>query len=376
MTSQHTPETGSRTAYIPVPVQRGGIPWARIGASAWGIAVPIVIALIVGAIALLIGGKNPAEIYSMLVREAFGDGARLNATLTAATPLLFTGLAAALAFRAGVFNVGVEGSFAFAGLAAAVVGVNVGGLPPVLAVLACLVAGALAGMLVALVPAVLRAWFGVDEVVSTLMFNFIVTGVTAWLVQSFFLAPGQANSATAYVAPAAELAPLMPPGQLNVGFIIAILLVIAYAAWARRSRLGFEFDAVGKTPRFSIAQGLRVRTVLMTAMLASGAIGGLGGAVHALGVVHRFSVGFSASFGFTGIAIALLARFNPVGIVVGAVAFGALAAAGATVQLFVNIPIQLIDILQGTVMMLAVAQFAIPRLRRRKAAASGTEDVA
>ncbi len=373
MTFQQAPETGAHTSYVPVPVLRRGIPWSRIGRSAWHIAVPVVIALAVGAVALVIGGESPVEIYGMLVQEAFGDAARINATLTAATPLFFTGLAAAVAFRAGVFNVGVEGSFAFAGLAASVVGVGMAGVPPVLAILACLLAGACAGVLVALVPAILRTWLGVDEVVSTLMFNFIVTGLTAWLVQSFFLAPGQANSATEYVAVTAELPLLAPPGQLSIGFLIAIALVVFYAVWTRRSQLGFEFDAVGKAPRFSAAQGLRVRTVLMTAMLASGAIGGIGGAVHALGVVHRFSGGFSANFGFTGIAIALLARFNPVGIVVGAVAFGALAAAGATVQLFVNIPIQLIDILQGTVMMLAVAQFAIPRLRRRRRNAANAE---
>lgn len=373
MESRQAPETGVNTSYVPVPVERRIIPWAKIGQTAWFVAVPVVIALVVGAIALLIGGQQPLEIYGMLVQEAFGDGVRLNATLTAATPLIFTGLAAAVAFRGGVFNVGVEGSFAFAGLAAAVVGTGVGGLPPALAITCCLLAGVLAGMLVAIVPAILRAWLKVDEVVSTLMFNFIVTGVVAWLVQSFFLAVGQANSSTAYVAASAELPLLAPPGQLSVGFIIAILLVVFYAVWTKHSQLGFEFDAVGSAPRFSSAQGLRVKTVLMTAMLASGAIGGLGGAVHALGVVHRYSVGFSASFGFTGIAIALLARFNPIGVIVGAVAFGALAAAGATVQLFVNIPIQLIDILQGTVMMLAVAQFAIPRLRRRRSSSNGSE---
>ncbi|RGE21608.1 ABC transporter permease [Leucobacter sp. wl10] len=349
------------------------MPWRRIGRSAWRIAVPVAIALLVGAVALLIGGESPVEIYGMLAQEAFGDAARINATLTAATPLLFTGLAAAIAFRAGVFNVGVEGSFAFAGLAASVVGAGMTDAPPAVAIAACLVAGGLAGALVALIPAALRTWLGVDEVVSTLMFNFIVAGVTAWLVQSFFLAPGQANSATAYIATPAELPLLAPPGQLSAGFLIAIALVIVYAVWTRRTQLGFEFDAVGRTPRFSAAQGLRVRPVLMTAMLASGAIGGIGGAVHTLGLVHRFSVGFSANFGFTGIAIALLARFNPIGIVIGAVAFGALAAAGATVQLFVNIPIQLIDILQGAVMMLAVAQFAIPRLRRRRRSAENTE---
>ncbi|GAA1318017.1 ABC transporter permease [Leucobacter albus] len=372
MTEQQTPDTGAHTSYVPTPVRRG-FSWSAAGESAWRIAVPVVIALLVGAVALLFGGANPLEIYGMLAQEAFGDAARLNATLTAATPLLFTGLAAAIAFRGGVFNVGVEGSFGFAGLAAAVVGVNVGGLSPVLAVTACLLAGMIAGVLVALIPALLRTWLGVDEVVSTLMFNFIVTGVTAWLVQSFFLAPGQANSATEYVAPAAELPALAPPGQLNAGFVIAVVLIVFYGFWIKRTKLGFEFDAVGKAPRFSLAQGLRVRTVLMSAMLISGAIGGLGGAVHTLGVVHRFSVGFSASFGFTGIAIALLARFNPVGVIIGAVAFGALAAAGATVQLFVNIPIQLISILQGTVMLLAVAQFAVPRLLKRRRAEKNTE---
>lgn len=372
MTAQQAPETGAHTSYVPVPAPKR-FSWAKAGESAWRIAIPVVIALIVGAIALISGGANPLEIYGMLVQEAFGDMSRLNATLTAATPLLFTGLAAAVAFRGGVFNVGVEGSFGFAGLAAAVVGVNVGGQPPLIAISACLLAGVLAGMAVALVPALLRTWLGVDEVVSTLMFNFIVTGITAWLVQSYFLAPGQANSATAYVAESAELPALAPPGQLNAGFIIAIAIVVFYGFWIKRSQLGFEFDAVGKTARFSMAQGLRVRTVLMSAMLISGAIGGLGGAVHALGVVHRFSVGFSASFGFTGIAIALLARFHPVGVIIGAVAFGALAAAGATVQLFVNIPIQLISILQGTIMMLAVAQFAVPRLLGRRKARKNAE---
>ena len=375
MTRTQLPDTGAQTSYVPTPV-RPRFSLRAAGESAWRIAIPVVIALMVGAVALLFGGANPLETYGMLATEAFGDAARLNATLTAATPLLFTGLAAAIAFRGGVFNVGVEGSFGFAGLAAAVVGVNVGHLPPVLAVTACLLAGMIAGVVVAVVPAVLRTWLGVDEVVSTLMFNFIVTGVTAWLVQSFFLAPGQANSATAYVAPAAELPALAPPGQLNAGFIIAILLIVFYGFWIKRTKLGFEFDAVGKAPRFSLAQGLRVRTVLMSAMLISGAIGGLGGAVHTLGVVHRFSVGFSASFGFTGIAIALLARFHPVGVIIGAVAFGALAAAGATVQLFVNIPIQLISILQGTVMMLAVAQFALPRLRAKRRAAKTQEAAA
>lgn len=330
------------------------------------VGVPVVISLLVGAVVLAASGFNPLSIYSMLGREAFGSLDRIDATLAATTPLIFTALAAAFAYRAGIFTVGVEGSFAFGGLSAAVVGTQVGGLPPVLAVSACLAAGLLAGALVALVPALLRAVWGVDEVVTTLMLNFIVSGVSGWLVQSYFLAEGQANSATGYVASAAELAPLNPPNQTNGGLLIALALVVVYAIWVKKSTLGFQFAMVGSAPRFAVAQGLRVRLVIITALVGAGAIGGIGGASHTLGIVHRYSEGFSATFGFTGIAIALLARFNPVGVVVGAILFGALNSAGSTVQLFVNIPIQLIDILQGTVMILAVAQFAVPRLLRNR----------
>lgn len=335
-------------------------------------ALPVVIALVVGGVVLAVTGNDPFQVYRMLLREAFGGTSRIDATLAAATPLLFTALAAAFAYQAGVFTVGVEGSFTAGGLAAAVVGAHVGALPGAGAVGVSLVAAAVAGFVAALVPAVLRAVWGVDEVVTTLMLNFIVSGVTGWAVQAFFQERGQANSATAYVSGAAELPALDPPGQANAGLLVALVLVVAYAVWMRRSALGLEFRAVGATPRFALAQGLRVRTVILVALLGAGVIGGIGGGVHTLGIVHRYSAGFSASFGFTGIAIALLSRFRPVGIVIGSVMFGALNAAGSTVQLFISLPIQLIDILQGTVMVFAVAQFAVPRWwRSRRSARRG-----
>ncbi|BDI23994.1 ABC transporter permease [Herbiconiux sp. L3-i23] len=330
--------------------------------------LPVLIALVVGAIVLLVTGNDPVDVYGRLVEEAFGTPSRINATLAATTPILFTGIAAAFAYRAGVFTVGVEGSFVLGGLVAAVIGSGMADMPPVLSVLLPLLGGTVAGGLVALVPAVLRAFWRVDEVVTTLMFNFIVAGLAGWAVQSFFLAKGQANSSTEYVAENAELPALAPPGQTSVGLVIALVLLVAYALWMRYSTLGFEFRAVGSAPRFSVAQGLRVRTVLLTALIGAGLIGGVGGSAHTLGLVHRYSEGFSADFGFTGIAIALLARFNPIGILVGAILFGALNAAGATVQLFIDLPVQIIDVLQGTVMIFAVAVFAFPRLRRLRAA--------
>lgn len=355
-----TADVGSSLVPVPARTRRfeiGGL-LAALG--------PILLALVVGALVLVATGRNPLSVYRLLGTEAFGDTGRLAATLTSATPLLFVGLATALAFRAGVFTIGVEGSFVAGGLAAAVVGARVGGLPGVLAVVASLAAGVAVGVLVAVVPAVLRAFWGVDEVVTTLMFNFIVSGLTGWLVQSWLQAKGVANSATAFVAPSAELPRLAPPNQLNVGLVVALVLIVAYAGWIRRSSLGYEFRQVGMSPRFSVAHGIDVRRVLLVAMLAAGAIGGLGGGVHALGVVHRFVAGFSAGFGFTGIAIALLARFSAVGVVLCSVLFGALASAGSTIQLFSNIPLDIVDVLQGAVMVFAVAQFTLPRLRRRR----------
>lgn len=337
-----------------------------IGRVARHAGLPVLIALIIGGIVLAVTGYDPFSIYGSLATEAFGSASRINATLAAATPLLFTGIAAAFAYRAGVFTVGVEGSFVAGGLTAAVIGANMGSVPPVLSVIIPLAGAAIVGTLVATIPAILRSFWAVDEVVTTLMFNFIVTGLAGWSVQAFFQQRGQANSATAYISDNAALPDLAPPGQTNVGLIIGLVLLIGYALWMRYSTLGFEFRAVGSAPRFSAAQGLRVRNVLLIALLGAGLIGGLGGGSHALGIVGRYSSGFSASFGFTGIAIALLARFNPIGVLVGAILFGALNSAGATVQLFINLPVQLIDILEGTVMVLAVATFVVPRWWKRR----------
>ncbi|KRA24541.1 hypothetical protein ASD65_09010 [Microbacterium sp. Root61] len=333
----------------------------------WRAVVPIAIALGVGAIVLLLTGNNPLEVYGLLVTEAFGTPSRINATLAATTPILFTAIAAAFAYRAGVFTVGVEGSFVAGGLTAAVIGTQMAGFPPGVGALLPILGALVVGGAVAAVPALLRAFWGVDEVVTTLMFNFIAAGVAGWAVQAFFLAPGQANSSTAYVAESAELPALAPPGQMSWGLVIALVLLVVYAVWMNRSSLGFEFRAVGAAPRFSLAQGLRVRTVIITAIIGAGVIGGIGGGAHALGLVHRYSEGFSAGFGFTGIAIALLARFNPVGILIASILFGALNAAGATVQLFIDLPVQLIDILEGTVMIFAVVAIGVPRwLRGRR----------
>ncbi|RBP11387.1 nucleoside ABC transporter membrane protein [Roseiarcus fermentans] len=328
-----------------------------------GAAAPFVFALAIGAVVLFAAGFEPLSVYRLMIEEGFGGERRIAATLTASTPLLLTGLAAAIAFRSGVFNVGAEGCFYLGGLTAAVIGFSAPSWPSALVLGAGLGAAALIGGLWLLGPGLLRARLGVDEVVTTLMLNFIAVGITSWLVNGPLLARGSANSATPAIALNATLPRLLPPTTLHLGFAISLALVIAYGVWGRFTVGGFRSRLVGTNPRFARAVGIEPERVLVATMVVSGAVGGLAGAIHALGLVHRFVGGFSPGYGFTGIAIALLARNSALGVIVASILFGALSSAGASIQLFSNVPIEIVQILQGAVMVFATAKLG--RLWRR-----------
>lgn len=342
---------------------------ARVPLRAFADAIlPLALALALAAILLTLAGHNPFEVYRLLLVESFGGVRRVAATLSSTTPLILTGLATAVAFRAGAFNVGVEGCIFVGGLAAAYVGFSFTGIPGVPLMLLALAMSIVVGALWMLVPGVLKARLDVDEVVTTLMLNFIAISLTAYLVNGPLLAPGSANSATPMVAAAARLPRLMPPSTLNIGFLIAVLLLVLYWLWGSRTALGFETRLAGLNARFATAQGIDVPMLITKMMLLSGAIGGLAGGIHALGTVGRFVSGFSPGYGFTGIAVALLGRGTAPGIFLAALLFGALATSGATIQLFSDVPIEIVEILQGMVMIFAVARFGWIFARRRRAA--------
>ncbi|HEY1719721.1 MAG TPA: ABC transporter permease [Magnetospirillaceae bacterium] len=329
-----------------------------------GAIMPFVVALIVGAILLAATGRDPLEVYGLMLDEGFGGPDELAATLSAATPVLFCAVATAISFRAGVFNMGVEGAFYLGGLAGAVAGFSFPGLPGPLHIVVELAIGAAIGGLWLTLPGWLKAQLDVDEVVSTLMLNFVAINFTAYLVNHVFLAPGAGNSQTPLIVEAGWLPRLMPPATLNLGFIIALVLLVAYDLWGRFTPLGFEARVTGLNARFSRAVGIDVSALIIKTAAISGLIGGLAGASHAAGLVHRFVAGFSPGYGFTGLAVVLLGRNNAVGMLIGAIIFGALSSAGTTVQLFSDIPIQIVDVLQGTVTVFAVVRFG-GLLRRR-----------
>jgi ABC-type uncharacterized transport system permease subunit len=347
----------------PAVVASGGIRRSLAGA-----LLPLLIALLAAALVLALAGHNPFDVYRLLAIESFGGTRRVAATLAAATPLILTGLATAVAFRAGAFNVGVEGCVFVGGLAAAYVGFTFVGLPAAVLIPFALAASVVIGALWMLLPGVLKARLSVDEVVTTLMLNFIAISLTAYLVNGPLLAPGSANSATPMVDAAARLPKLMPPSTLNAGFLIALALLVLYWLWDRNTASGFETRIAGLNSRFAVASGIDVPMLIIKMMVLSGAIGGIAGGIHALGSVGRFVSGFSPGYGFTGIAVALLGRGSAVGIFLAAILFGALATSGATIQLFSDVPIEIVNVLQGMVMIFAVARFGWIASRRRRSA--------
>ncbi len=332
--------------------------WLMEGAA---LLAPFAAALAVGGIVLALTGRDALGTYRLLLAQAFGGSIAVANTLVATTPILLTGLATAVAFRAGVFTIGVEGSLYLGAFAAAWVGFTFTGLAGLVLVPLAVLAAALAGALWSAPPALLRAWLGVDEVVSTLMLNYVAILLTSYLVNEFFLAPGIANSMSPLVAEQARLPALVPRTQLTVAFFIALAATAFVAVIFRATAAGYDLRIAGLTPRFAAATGISLAAVIIGAMLASGLLGGLAGGLQVLGVNYRFIDRFSPGYGFTGIAVALLGRNTPLGVLLAALFFGALANGGAMIQLFSDIPIDLINLLQGTVMILAVVQFG--RLR-------------
>ena len=339
--------------------ERAALPtWLSEGAA---LLAPFAVALLVGGVVLALTGRDALGTYRLLLQQAFGGSIAIANTLVATTPVLLAGLATAVAFRAGVFTIGVEGSLYLGAFAAAWVGFTFTGLAGIALAPLAMVAAAAAGALWSAPPAMLRAWLGVDEVVSTLMLNYVAILLTSFLVNEFFLAPGIANSMSPLVAEQARLPALIPRTQLTVAFLIALAATALTAAVFRATAAGYDLRIAGLSPRFAAATGISLAAVIIGAMLASGLLGGLAGGLQVLGVNYRFIDRFSPGYGFTGIAVALLGRNTPLGVLLAALFFGALANGGAMIQLFSDVPIDLINLLQGTVMILAVVQFG--RLR-------------
>jgi simple sugar transport system permease protein len=336
----------------------------------------LLLALLAGAIIIWLSGKDPVNAYQVLWDSAVGSERALANTLLAATPLIFTGLATMLAFRAGIFNVGVEGSLYVGAFAAAWIGFTFTDLPQLIIIPLALGFAGLIGALWSLVPGYLKAYLHVDEVVTTIMLNYVAILFTDYLVNGPFLVVGMSNAMSQEVAVQAQLPRLIERSQLNAGLFIALFTFVIVWLLVRRFTLGYEIDVIGSNPLFARWIGMPTRRIILVVMFLSGLIGGLAGGVQTLGLHYRFVSGFSPGYGFDGIVVALLGRNSPVGVLMAALFFGALRSGGSTMELFARIPRDLIDILQALIIFFIAVDLGFSWFKRAKSRAAQVDPVA
>lgn len=329
---------------------------------AYTIAIALLVAMAAGSALILVFGQSPGRVYATLLADTWGSAYGVGQVLFKATPLVFTGLAVAVAFRVGLFNIGAEGQMMVGGLATAIVGTSLpAGTPAPVAIAVALAAGVAVGAYYGAVPGLLRARFGAHEVINTIMLNFVAGAIVVRYGRRVFLPE---TTHTAPVIEAARLPELGVEGSaLNAAFLLA--LVAAGALWwfLWRTRVGFGWRAVGENPGAAEAAGIRPGWAMVGAMAMSGGLAGAVGANYVLGYKHYFEEGMSRGAGFMGIAVALLGRNHPAGVVAAALLFGTLSHGGFAINALV--PREIVEVLQATIILALVATSA--ELRRRSA---------
>lgn len=341
--------------------------------------ISVAIAIVVGSLVILAAGKDPLAAFGAMFSGAFGGSRQIGETLLRATPLIFTGLAIAYGFRSGLFNIGAEGQLFLGGLAAAIVGVKLAGLPWIVSAPLVLVAAALGGAAWAFLPALMKAKIGAHEVITTMMFSYIGRYFVSWVITGPFKDAGQIPQTPELPVESrlpriSDLLPFIEPNRAHVGILLGILVAVFIWWVLKYTVMGYEARAVGLSPWAAENGGISISATTVKSLCTSGALAGLAGAVEVMGVHWRLFDQFSSGFGFTGIAVALLAKNNPIGVIAAALLFGALSAGAGTMQLEAKVSKEVVLIIQGTIIFLigaeAIVTWAVARVRSRKGAAT------
>jgi general nucleoside transport system permease protein len=340
-----------------------------------GVALPVVsilLALVVGAFVILVsqllepGGTldflRPFEAYRSLFLGAFGGVDNIVETLVQTTPLVLGGLAVAIGFRAGLFNIGAQGQFTLGALGSVVVGVALADQPGYVAIPLSVLAGVAVGAFYGFIPGLLKALSGAHEVVTTIMLNYVANSILAALVSGPLKVPNSPSPVTRDVGNAAL--PILIGTDGHLGLLFALLSAGAIWWFLFKTTRGFEIRTVGANPDAGRYAGMRPRLIIAYTMALSGALAGLAGASVVLGVTHKMQSSFATSVGFDSIAVALLARSNPLAVLPSALLFGAMRAGSNRMQVEARIPPELINVLVATALLFLVATPAIRRLSR------------
>jgi ABC-type uncharacterized transport system permease subunit len=366
----------------------------------------VILALLIGAVMIAMMGASPVEAYKALWNGAFGTKNTVADTLIKATPLLLVGLGTCIAFRGGVINIGGEGQMVVGGLAAVAVGLQYENSDPTVYIAICLGASFLAGAVWGGIAGALKAYFRVNEILSTIMLNQIATLWMMFLVRNQFIDPAKKNTA----APIPETARLsrrldLPrighsldeiyrwlglsgygkmewsTTLLHNGIVIALILAVVVYILLWRTTIGYRIRAVGKNPQASRYAGIKVKQYLVLSLFLSGGLAGLAGGIQLLGVRHRMNaeggaIAFTGNAGFNGIVAALFGGLHPIGTIPASILFGALLVGGNKLQRDVQVPSALITALIGLVIVFVVSSDIFVRRRARRRVAVSLSDTA
>lgn len=313
----------------------------------------ILLALILGAIVIVLVGENPLEIYAAMFRGAFGSTNAVAGTLVKTTTMIFVGLSYGFAYRCGLVNIGIEGQLYMGGLFSAIAAIYVR-LPAVLHVPVCLIAGFAGGALWGGIVGWLKNRFKASEMITTVMMNYIAIYIVAFMVNGPIKEEKGTYPQSESIQESAQLMNLLPKTQLTIGILLAAAAIVIYTLYWRRTAAGFQMSVTGDNQRVAEYAGIPVKRMVLLSMLISGGLGGLAGSMEVLGVQHKVMEGLSAGYGFDGIAVSLLGNNGGAGIFFSSLLFGAMRYGGNAIQMFTSLPIAVIYILQALVILFVV----------------------
>ena len=335
------------------------------------VLVLLAVAIAMLAVLLMAPGHEVIPALSAMVRGAFGSYyAITSATIVRMVPLALAGLAVSVAFRAGILNIGAEGQLLVGAAAATAISGTLGGVPWFIGIPVMLGAGAIAGGAWAAIAGALRLRFGVLEVISTIMLNFVAQYLTGWLVRGPLQEPTRVNPQSVTLAPELQMPVLLEGTRLHAGVLLVVIVALAVWWWLSRTASGFRLRAVGATPTAAAsAGGIDVPRTMFGAFLVSGLLAGLAGSVEYTGITYALYENFSPGYGYTAIAVALLARLHPLGVVATALLFGALEAGANTMQRDAGVPNVVVSVVEALLILLVLAA---DRWRPSRADETGT----
>ncbi len=326
------------------------------------------ITIIVGTGLIVMSNADPMEAYANFFRGIFGNLNGFCEVFVKATPLIFTGLGCAVAFRTGFFNIGAEGQFYMGALTSAMVALGLQGVPGIVRIILALIIGFLAGGIWALIAAIFKAKFGISEIIVTIMLNYIAINLIGLAVRTFLMDPAGSVPQSAKIDESALLMQILPPTRLHVGFILALLAVVIVWYLLEKTTLGYEIKVVGFNKRAAACNGISVMKNIVISAFLSGGLAGLAGVVEVLAIQKKLLEGISSNCGYTAVLIALMAGNHPVGVVVASIAMAAMQVGANTMQRQLGVPSAIVDILVGLVVLLILAKGLMVRKKAKKAA--------